>query len=144
MPKEARPAMEKSEDYQKLFTAYYIATLDHFFAKIQEPTRGSPISILHLCQVPGDQFRASEITEKLFINTIYVYLHKNKELLDKITEDFRISIDSDIKNIIMSKEVYNNYLNLQDIKTNEYLIKKEFPNRFLEYNSPTIAAFMAP
>jgi hypothetical protein len=116
--------IENHENYKKLVTAYYIAILEHFFKNIKKNNDKNNISILHLCQVPGDQYGATLLTTNIFTNTIYGYIFHNRKKLDSSINKFRISIDDDKRNKLTEEE-YNDYLYYQDIKNNEYLLNNQ-------------------
>ena len=108
--------VEETIEYKKLVFAYYSAVLDHFFNIIKEKTN---YSILHLCQVPGAIYGGTDTTKNIFKNTIYGYLCKNKEYLQKLK--FKISIDYDDLNF--TNDDFAEYLTFQDSKFNEFLKK---------------------
>lgn len=84
--------VEKSDDYKKLVSLYYVAILDYFFKNIYDKKN---FSILHLIQCPGFLFSGTIITTKIFINTICGYLFLKKEELNYSSKYFKISLDYD-------------------------------------------------
>jgi len=114
--------IEESKEYKNLVTAYYKAILDHFFEFVKKENPGT-MSILHLCQVPGEQFHATDITKNLFVYTIYIYIFSNRILLEPIKDKFKISIDHDKLNL--SKKDYDEYVSFQNKYSNEFLLKSD-------------------
>jgi endonuclease/exonuclease/phosphatase family metal-dependent hydrolase len=112
--------IEESIEYKKLVTAYYKAILDHFFEFVKNEKAGT-MSILHLCQVPGEQFRATDITKNLFVYTIYIYIFSNRKQLEPMKDKFKISIDHD--KLTLSKKYYDEYVSFQNKVLNEFLLE---------------------
>ena len=107
--------IENTEEYKKLVTAYYIAVLKHFLFDNNEINR-MHMSILHLCQIPGDKFNATKDTLTIIKNKIYGYLFDNrKELQGKL---FKISFDS---NEPTNKFSYDDYIEYKKYSDSEYI-----------------------
>jgi hypothetical protein len=132
--------IENHENYKKLVTAYYIAILEHFFDNIKK--NKNIISILHLCQVPGDNYEATRVTTNIFTNTIYGYIFYNRKKLDSSKNKFRISIDDDKINKLTENE-YRDYLYYQNIENNEYLlINQNDDDRDSHYGNETTSVIV--
>jgi hypothetical protein len=102
--------VEDKMEYIHLVSVYYKAILDHFFNNIIDNT--NKMSILHLVQCPGHEFKGTDKTTVIFINTVYGYLFENREKLKDL--QFRISIDYELNKIFCISD-YNIYNDIKNV-----------------------------